>query len=353
MRLADDCRKHRHLRWALCAALLTVAGISSAGWALGSADLQHATSGPPSTASLPITAPGRIQPRDGVIVLAAMAPDGGTAIVSELRVRQGDWVSHGQILAILNGKAESEARSEARQRRVEVVRARLAALIAGAKADDLEAVRAEVLSDEAARAHAEEETQRATRLHEAGLLDTATLRAQELRLAIAVRVLEARRARLSGLSSTRPADLAVAQAELREADAEMHEARTSLANTIVRAPFDGRVLAVLAQPGQSVGSGGLLTFGRTKEMFVDAEVLEEDLAQIRVGQNARITGATLPGVLDGIVEEIGLVVGSPEVFKNDPTAFADSRIVHVKIRATDPEPLERSINARVTAVIQR
>jgi HlyD family secretion protein len=81
-------------------------------------------------------------------------------------------------------------------------------------------------------------------------------------------------------------------------------------------------------------------------------VPEEDLIRARVGQRARITGAMLPVAVEGVVEEIGLVVGNREVFRNDPTAFADARIVHVKIRAVDAAALAHAINARVTAVIE-
>jgi hypothetical protein len=48
------------------------------------------------------------------------------------------------------------------------------------------------------------------------------------------------------------------------------------------------------------------------------------------------------------VEEIGYLVGSREVFDADPTAFADSRVVHVKVRIAEPAKLERFIDARVT-----
>ncbi len=101
-----------------------------------------------------------------------------------------------------------------------------------------------------------------------------------------------------------------------------------------------------------MATDGLLTMGRTDEMFVDAEVPEEELGRARVGQRVRITGTMLATPVAGTVEEIGLVVGNREVFRNDPTAFTDARIVHVKIRAADPAALERFINARVTAVIQ-
>jgi HlyD family secretion protein len=233
-----------------------------------------------------------------------------------------------------------------------VAQARLRALQAGGKADDLQALRAEVQRDEAALAQLEIDARRARQLHEYGLLDTASLQAQESRLAIASRTLDASRARAQSLSSVRPADVAVAAAELRAADAEVDEARTALDGTLVRAPCDGRVLAVYAQPGQSVGADGVLALGQTAEMFVDAEVMEEDLARLRVGQQARISGDVLAGVVDGTVEEIGALVGARQVLTTDPAAFVDTRVVHVKIRAADPARLARFIHARVTAVMQ-
>ncbi len=120
----------------------------------------------------------------------------------------------------------------------------------------------------------------------------------------------------------------------------------------MRAPADGRILAVHAYPGQRVGADGVATFGKTREMLVDAEVAEEDLPRVREGQHAIVTGDALASPTGGTVEKIGYLVGSREVFRADPTAFSDSRIVHVKIRAADPAALERFVNARVTVEIR-
>jgi HlyD family secretion protein len=354
MELAVHIRTNRRLRWGLLVALLAIAGVPVAGRFMFRSSPPGALAAPAAhaAASLPITAPGRIEPKDGVLTIAAPASLAGPAIVTRLHVRQGDWVREGQLLATLRGRDELQATLVARERARAIARARLAALTSGGKEDDLRVLRADVQRDEAALAHVDAETRRSKQLHEYGLLDTASLQAQESRLAIAVRALEASRARLNGLSSVRPADVAVADAELRAADADVDHARSTLEGTIVRAPCDGRVLAVYAQPGQGVGADGVLALGKTSEMFVDAEVMEEDLARAGVGQKVRITGDVLSGAMEGTVEEIGVLVGSREIFKTDPTAFADSRVVHVKIRAADPARLARFINARVTAVIQ-
>jgi len=351
MKLSAARQDSRRLRWALVAVLLAIVGVPVASRFVYRSSAAVAPADR-AVAPLPIAAPGRIEPKDGVITIAAPASLTGPAIVMRLHVRQGDWVREGQLLATLRGRDEMQATLRGRERKREIAQARLAALTSGAKEDDLRVLRAEVQRDEAALAQIDAQARRSRELHRYGLLDTASHEAQESNLAVAVRTLEASRARLNSLSSVRPADVAVAEAEIRAAEGDVDEARSALDSTIVRAPCEGRVLAVYAQPGQGAGVNGVMALGKTSEMFVDAEVMEEDLARVRVAQRARITGDVLSGSVEGVVEEIGVLVGSREVFKTDPTAFADSRVVHVKIRAADPARLAPFINARVTAVIQ-
>lgn len=351
MRLAVDLQHSRQLRW-VAVALLTcivtataivslVAGTSAAGNASASR----------SEAPRSITALGRVQPKDGVIRIAAPSFEAGPAIVTALHVEPGAWVEQGAVLATLRGREELAAALQARESRRAVARAKVAALTAGAKTEEKAAVQAEVASDEATLAYIETETRRIDQLHRDGMLSIAALESQQSRQASATQALQAKRARLKSLSTTRPADIAVAEAEWRVAESDVQEIQARLDATVLRAPFAGRVLAIHAWPGQSVGEAGVLSFGRTSEMFVEAEVLEEDLARIRVGHRATITGDAFPGAATGTVEEIGYLVGNREVFRNDPTAFIDARVVQVKIRVDRPEQLERFINARVTAVI--
>jgi HlyD family secretion protein len=354
MELETPRRRNHRLRWGLLAALTTIAVSPLAGRLVVGSPAADATplADARAVADLAITAPGRIEPRDGVIAVAAPASLTGPAIVARLLVNQGDWVREGQDVATLRGRDEIAALLIGRERQRDVAQARLTALRSGGKHDDLLARQAEVDRDAAALAQVEADASRSRELHAHGLLDTASWQAQEARLAIAARALEGSRARWRSLSSVRPADVAVAAAEWRAADAAVDEARAALDAMTVRAPIDGRVLAVHARPGQAVGAVGVVALGRTSWMYVDAEVLEQDIRRTRVGQPARITGDVLPDAIDGVVEEIGGLVGSREVFATDPAAFADSRIVHVKIRVPDPARLERFINARVTAVIQ-
>lgn len=354
MRLAADSALYSRVRLGLCVVLALVAAIPLA---LRFVDRAEATAkGERSrerfAQKLSIAAPGRIQPRDGIVTIAAPSVAFGIPIVGELHVREGDRVERDQVLAVLQGRNEIAAEVAASERRVDVARARLIALQSGGKREDIQALQAELQSEEASLAQLAADTRRATQLHAEQMLSAAALEAQQARWAAAARAVDAKRARLKSLSSVRPADIVVAEAELAAAQAEVEAAQTRLANQYVRAPAAGRVLRIHAYPGQAIGAAGLLSFGQTDEMFVDAEVMEQDVARVRLGQSARITGDALGQAISGSVERIGLLVGTREVFEIDPTAFADSRIVHVLIRVNDPAIVDGLINARVTVKIE-
>jgi HlyD family secretion protein len=255
------------------------------------------------------------------------------------------------VLATLQGREELEAEVIVRERQVAVARAKLEALQSDGKRAEILALQAETEGEEAQVAQLASEARRARQLRADNMLSQSALEAQEARLSAAARALEAKRARLKGLSSVRPADLAVAEAELAAAIAEVDAARAKLANQYVRAPAAGRILRVHAYPGQAIGPAGLLSFGQTTEMFVDAEVMEQDIARARLGQPVRITGDVLGQHVTGTVERVAVLVGAREVFDLNPSEFADSRIVHVLVRVADPAAVERFVNARVTVEI--
>jgi HlyD family secretion protein len=352
--LAAESALYHRVRIGLCVVLALVAMVPAATRLVDRAEATTKGGVDPlrPAHSRSITAPGRVQPRDGIVTLAAPAAIFGVAIVGELLVHEGDWVERAQVLAILRGRDELAAEVTANERRIDVARAKLIALQSGGKREDIQALQAELQSEQASLAQVAADTGRAAQLHAEHVLSAAALEAQQARLSVAARALDAKRARLQGLSSVRPADVAVAEAELAAAEADAEAARARLANQYVHAPSAGRVLRIHAYPGQAISAEGLLAFAQTSDMFVDAEVVEQDIARARTGQTARITGDWLAMPLEGTVERIGTIVGAREVFAIDPTAFADSRIVHVLIRLKEPAAAERFINARVTVEIE-
>lgn len=122
-------------------------------------------------------------------------------------------------------------------------------------------------------------------------------------------------------------ELAAAQASVEQARASLNLAQAQLEKATLRAPFDGVVTTVLANPYDQVSSlTPILILADLSSYRVDVEVDEVDIGRIRVGQEARITLDALPGVeLPGRVEEVAL----------SPTTAQGVITYRVRLRLTD------------------
>ncbi|MCC7020277.1 MAG: efflux RND transporter periplasmic adaptor subunit [Ardenticatenales bacterium] len=151
---------------------------------------------------------------------------------------------------------------------VRAAEARLAALDGGAT----DATRAEAQAA-ARRARAEAEMARAA-------LRQAELRANQLK------------------AGARPEQLAVADAEVARARAALEAARAVQAQTLLPAPFDGTVGALLFQPGERVlpGQAVAIIGGLDALRIETTDLRETDVARVAVGQKVDVTFDSLPDV---------------------------------------------------------
>jgi len=159
---------------------------------------------------------------------------------------------------------------------------------------------------------------------------------------------DAARKLLQSVQAERAADLASAQARVDAAQFALAVAKAQLALSEVHAPVPGKVLAILAHPGEAVGPAGLLQIGDTREIYVDALVYIDDIPGVHVGQKTLTTGAALPD--DGLFGQVMAI--SPTVVGNtlpdtDPTVFSDQPVVLVKVRLDNPAPAANLINGQV------
>jgi HlyD family secretion protein len=320
-----------------------------------------------------VTALGRLEPKGEVIQLAANPPG---SRIAELRVKLGDRVRKGQIIAVLDTHDRALAALTQAQKRVGIAQAKLAQVEAGAKRGEISAqqatidrtevqLREDVAAKDAAIAklaaevkNAELEFQRYEFLEKQGAISTSlrdgkrlTLEVSRQQLAeananrrqaaetIAKQVKEAE-ATLDRIAEVRPVDIEAAQAEVQSAIAAVQQAQAELDLTIVRAPRDGQILKVHTWEGELIDSkNGIVSIGQTDVMYAVAEVYETDLPKIRVGQAATMTsvsGGKFARSLKGKVDEIGLEVAKKDVLNTDPAASIDARVVEVKVRL-DPE----------------
>lgn len=317
----------------------------------------------PTPAIQAVSALGRLEPKGEVIQLAANTPG---SRIAELRVKLGDRVRTGQIIAVLDTHDRALAGLQQAQRTVGIAQAKLAQVEAGAKRGEITAqqatidrtevqLREEVAARDATIAkleaevkNAELEFQRYAFLERQGAISTSLRDSKRLTLdvtrqqlseakanrrqaaeTIAKQVKEAE-ATLDRIAEVRPVDVQAAQAEVQSAIAAVQQVQAELDLTVVRAPRDGQILKIHTWEGELVDSkNGIVSIGQTDVMYAVAEVYETDLPKVRIGQTATLTsvsGGTLKQTLTGTVDEIGLEVAKKDVLNTDPAASIGARV---------------------------
>ncbi len=148
------------------------------------------------------------------------------------------------------------------------------------------------------------------------------------------------------------AQAAAAQAQADAAQAQVAQAQARLAQATVVSPLDGVVISINARPGEAVALGGVASLADTTSMYVEAEVYVDDVSRVKVGQSATISGQPLGKELTGKVDRVGMQVASNAIFSRDPTAYADQRVVTVRVKLDDPAAVRSIIGAQVTVKIK-
>jgi HlyD family secretion protein len=328
-----------------------------------------------------VTARGRLEPESEVIGVGA-APD---ERIGTIRVIEGQTVHTGDALVYLTTYEERLRERDYAASQLEDARTRLSAETAhggsliresevrirqleATQPIEIEAQRANVdtIQSELAQSRADLERNQALRrdgLVMQQLLDhsIAEVGQNESRLRNA-------RATLERLQRDHTLTLEMARAQLQTAQASLSSAQSlvqmrslasnvqlaeaRLGRTIIRAPIDGLILKVQLHPGESVGQGPILKMGNTSRMFAVAEVYETDIGLVRVGQKVRLRSGALARDLTGVVAAIGRTIHRTTVLDVDPAADTDSRIVEVRIKLDDSEPVASLTNLQVRIDIE-
>ena len=218
---------------------------------------------PPDPILPAVSALGRIEPQGDVIKLAPNASEAGSRI-RELKVKQGDWVTVNQIVAVLDSYDRRLALLNESETQVKQTRARLEQVEAGAKLGEVQAQKAAISKLKArlagdinvqgariARLEAEYNNaviqyERNQSLHEEGALADSILDGQrtnvdtlreQIREAESVRSrlansgfeeIQEAKANLERIQEVRPVDVAVAEAEVESAMAVVARATAEL-----------------------------------------------------------------------------------------------------------------------------
>jgi HlyD family secretion protein len=277
-----------------------------------------------------VAALGRLEPPGGIVRVAAPSTPLSLAgsVVARLLVQEGDDVLAGQLLAVSDAEPALSAA-------VAVAEAELALRGEAAKAAESRADEACLRADVQAR-----EADRRDSLLEREL---ASIEETEASRGDA----EAQAASCT----TERVNARVAEAEITLAQSRLELRKAELARSQVLAPFSGRVLRINAEPGEYVGTQGVLELGRVQEMQAIAEVYETDVRHVRIGQAALVSSDAFVDAKRGTVAFIRPKVQKQGEIGTDPAARKDGRIVEIGIDLDDPGEAETLTNLQVEVVI--
>jgi membrane fusion protein YbhG len=340
---------------------------------------------PPAVPAGVIAVSGRIEGDDSAVAAKT------TGRIRELRVREGDRVEAGQVIAVLDDEQvrareqqadamvrQAEARVRLSQHQIAVLNEQLRQSEFGvdqARADAqgrvneaegrLAAAEAQLAQAEASYNQAKWDREAFARLFQKELVaEQEARRAQATEEAQAAVVTASRRqveAARGSLTAARAnlvnpairssqvaavqgqilqarADIAAAQAEAERARAQLQEARANRQDLNVIAPFQGTVATRTAEPGEVVMAGTpVITLVNLGEVYLRAFVPEGDIGRVRVGQPARVYLDSAPAKpLDAHVMRV-----DPQAsFTPENTYFREDRVkqvvgVKLRLRAAD------------------
>jgi HlyD family secretion protein len=146
--------------------------------------------------------------------------------------------------------------------------------------------------------------------------------------------------------SPTPEDLAIAQAQVKQAEAGLAQSKSQLAKAILVAPFDGVVADVYVQVGQMVGaSTQAVMLTDLSQLNIAVTLSEVDVPKIKVGQEAHVTLDAVPGVtFSGRVDEVDLVGVTTQGVVNYPAMV---------ILSNPNDVIRPGMNASVGIVLDR
>lgn len=227
-----------------------------------------------------VRAPATIFPREQANIAARI-----TAPIRALRVRKGDSVAAGQLLAQLENRDLLAQREEA-VAAVADAQANLEKISAGTLPADVERARGQVATTEAALAQAQKIYARRQQLFKEGAIPSRDLLVSQTELAQAKTNYEVARRSLELLESqSREKDIRIAQSRLEQAKARLALINTQLQFTELRSPFSGTITEQFLYPGDMAKPDApVFTVVDLSITVARAQVPESDAASIHTKQ---------------------------------------------------------------------
>jgi HlyD family secretion protein len=297
---------------------------------------------------------GKLIPSGDVVVVAP--PFGaGDARIASILVKEGDRVTKGDLLAIMDNEQQLRMRIDTARTSIAAKDAILAQTLTSVRLSR-EETRAALRRAISTAQKAQRDLDRVQKLYKDGFSTLAALDQKRTARDETAQEVERNQATLSRWDSADPArqpDVVVAQRNLDMARAEYLRAENDLDQAYVKAPVNGTVLSIEARVGERPGRAGIMNIGDIDRMTVEIEVYQTNILRVSIGDAVKLSAEALPKPLEARVSRIGLEIGRQALTDSSPAANTDARVVKVyaDLDSVSSQAAHNFTNLQVTARI--
>lgn len=320
------------------AGALAIAAIALA-VVFGLPDLQVGSAQNKSEVNGPLISRGYTEAPAGTAVIAG-DPVGG-ALLSELRVKNGQAVKRDEVIAVLNNYAAADIEVRRIESEIAKTRRQREAMVSGYRT-------AEIALQEVSVKSASEES----RLKDLELSRSSVPPDQkQLQSTISQQTLEKEQAKLKFQKEVLAADLAQTESSIAILEAKLDEAKIERELAMVRSPLDGVVVDIYTRQGERISGRGIAKVVDLSQIRVFADVDEIHLRNLKPGGKVEFTFQGSRTV------HVGTIVRTPLTVKRTKRSEADlgesnARLVEVEIKPDDPQSIPQMLGREARVIFQ-
>jgi HlyD family secretion protein len=255
--------------------------------------------------------------------------------IERVEVQEGDLVTDGQVIAVLD---QSELRAERTvvESQLAAASARLTELEAGSRSEEVAQARDALRAASERANNAGREAQRAERLFAGGAVSERVRDAAATAVEVANADRDAAAERLALVEAgPRVEQIAAQRAVVAQAAAGLARLDATLEQTVIQAPFAGRVTVRYREPGETVAAGTpVVSVANSGDRWVRIYIPGDEVGRVGLDQEARITAdafadRSYAGVVTFIADEAEF---TPRTVQT--TAERVKLVYRVKVRIT-------------------
>lgn len=312
----------KKFRWGAIGLAILVAVAGAGLWVMPSRQTSSAQdTGKP--AAPPLIARGYTDAPEGTAVVAG-DPSGGSVLV-ELRVKDGQKVKKGEIVAVLSNYARADVTLRMAEADLTKLKQTYDFVLKGTRVADI------ALQEATLKSSIEQNKLDTLQRARSGKPPDQ----RELETSIAEQGLERQKVRLALLKTTLENDLAQYEIDLANTQSRVDSAKRTIEDALVRSPLDGVVVQIFSRQGERVSPTGLVKIVDMNQLRVLADVDELHVGRLKPGGKVDVTFRGNNDVYKGTIERIAPTVKRMQRVEPDGGSSTDARVVQVEIKIDD------------------